>query len=94
MKINEKKIINGVTEPAWLKEVAQTSYVNIKDIARMFDIKPTTLDNLILRGEFPEADLKSIRGTQLGEYSVTNKRLWRVITIRKYFKENRENGNS
>lgn len=94
MKINEKKIISGVPEPAWLKEVAQTSHLTIKDIAEMFNIKPTTLDNLILRGEFPEPDLNGIKGMQLGHYAGTRKRFWRISTVRKYFKENKENGNS
>jgi hypothetical protein len=91
----EKKIISNIPEPSWLKEVASDSCLNIRDIEKMFSIKQTTLENLIKRNEFPEPDIKHIQGRlQLGNYIATHKRLWKVITIRKYFKENKENGNS
>jgi hypothetical protein len=92
--MQEKKIISSIPEPSWLKEVAPNSCLNFKDIEKIFNIKPTTLDNLIRRGEFPEPDFKYIHGLQLGNHVGTHKRLWKIITIRKYFKENRKNGNS
>ena len=90
----EKKIISNIPEPSWLKEVASDSCLNIRDIEKMFSIKQTTLENLIKRNEFPEPDLKHTQGLQIGNCVSTHKRLWRVLTIRKYFKENKENGNS
>jgi hypothetical protein len=94
--MQEKKIISNIPEPSWLKELAPNSCLNVKDIGQIFNIKPTTLDNLIKRGEFPEPDLKHIVGRTLGKTSTTSlhKRQWTAKTIRKYFKENRENGNS
>lgn len=80
----EKKIISNIPEPNWLKEVASNSCLNVKDITQIFNIKLTTLDNLIRRGEFPEPDKRTVR----------NKRQWRTAIIKKYFKENKENGNS
>ena len=91
----EKKIISNIPEPSWLKEVASDSCLNIRDIEKMFSIKQATLENLIKRNEFPEPDIKHMQGRlQLGSCIATHKRLWKVITIRKYFKENKENGNS
>lgn len=92
--MQEKKTISSIPEPSWLKEVAPNSCLNIRDIGQIFNIKPTTLDNLIKRGEFPGPDLKHTQGLQIGNCVSTHKRLWRVLTIRKYFKENKENGNS
>jgi hypothetical protein len=94
--MQEKKIISNIPEPSWLKELAPDSCLNVKDIGQIFNIKPTTLDNLVRRGEFPEPDLKHIVGRTLGKTITTSlhKRQWKAKTIRKYFKENRKNGNS
>jgi hypothetical protein len=94
--MQEKKIISNIPEPNWLKELAPDACLNVKDIGQIFNIKPTTLDNLVRRGEFPKPDLKHIVGRTLGKTNTTSlhKRQWRAKTIRKYFKENRENGNS
>lgn len=85
--MTDKIDLTKVPEPAWLKEVAQNSCMNAKDLADIFKLKVGTLYHKVSNGEFPQPDLKHIvgRGFNKGK-TFSNKNQWRISTIRKFFK--------
>lgn len=85
--MSEKIDLSKRTAPAWLKEVAPHSCLNAKDISDALKINHHTLESKIAKGEFPPPDLTHVVGRTLGKGNTyTNKRLWRVSTLLKFFK--------
>ena len=79
--------LSKIPEPFWLKEVASNSCLNHKDICDALKVNTNTLHKKIADGEFPPPDMTHIVGRALGKSNTfTNKRLWKVSTIRKFFK--------
>jgi hypothetical protein len=87
-----KKIgLEDIPEPTWLKEVAPNSCMNLKDLADIFKLKLATMRGKVTRGEFPEPDIKHLVGKTFGNKDTfCNKGLWKVSTIRKFFKQKKE----
>lgn len=83
--------LTKITEPAWLKEVAQDSCMNLKDVAEIFKVKANTMRGKIDRGEFPKPDFAVISGKTFGKYGSTTQCAhlqWKISTVRNFFKEN------
>jgi hypothetical protein len=91
--MTDKLDLSKIPEPSWLKEVSPNSCLNHKDICAALKINPSTLNSKINNGGFPPPDLTHVVGRTLGKGNTfTNKRLWRVSTIRKFLKgESNEN---
>ena len=88
MTFREKIDLTKIAEPTWLKEVAQNSCMNAKDLANIFNVKISTLYHKVSNGEFPQPDVKHIVGRSFGEtQTFSNKNQWRISTIRKFFKQ-------
>ena len=86
----QKLDLSKMPEPSWLKEVAPNSYLNHRDICDALKINTNTLDKKIANKEFPQPDTTHVVGKTLGKgKTYTNKRLWRVSTLRKFFKGER-----
>lgn len=83
--------IAKVEEPEWLKQVAQDSYLNRKDVSQLLGIKPPTLDIKVKAGEFPQPDTKDTKDRMFGSFVSIHKNLWKVSSIRAWFKQNKEN---
>lgn len=80
--------LTKIPEPAWLKEVAQNSCMNAKDLADIFKVSISTLYLKVSRGEFPKPDITHIVGRSFYEgKTFSNKQQWRIATIRKFFKQ-------
>ena len=83
--------LTKIPEPTWLKEVAQNSCMNAKDLADIFKVKESTMFAKIAKGEFPQPDVKHMVGRSFGEtQTFSNKNQWRISTIRKFFKQQGE----
>lgn len=93
--MTEKIDLTKIPEPTWLKEVAQNSCMNAKDLADIFKLKLTTLYHKVNTGEFPQPDVKHMVGRSFGKtQTFSNKNQWRISTIRKFFKQGEANGNT
>lgn len=80
--------LSKIPEPAWLKDVAPNACMNLKDVADIFGLKLNTMRGKVTRGEFPPPDITHLVGKALGNIDTfCNKGLWKVSTIRKFFKQ-------
>jgi hypothetical protein len=90
----DKIDLTKILEPSWLKEVAPNSMLNVKDLADALKVKENTLRHKISRGEFPPPDTGHIVGHSFGHsVTYTNKSLWKISTVRKFFKQSKEKHN-
>ena len=81
--------LNKTPEPSWLREVAHNSLLGTKDLMRMFNVSQATIYNKIDEGVFPPPDLNRL---SYGDFlsstkTLRHKSLWKVSTIRKFFKQ-------
>jgi hypothetical protein len=95
MGYQDKIDLTKTSEPAWLKEVALNSCLNLKDLADIFKINLNTLRQKVMRGEFPPPDLKDFRGNSMfgADTTICHSHQWKVLTVRKFFKQAKENHN-
>lgn len=82
--------ITKLEEPTWLKDVSGNSYLNLKDVSHILGVKPTTLEAKVKRGEFPPPDTTNIKDRSFGHFISIHKKLWKVSSIRAWFKQNKE----
>ena len=82
--------LTKIHEPTWLKEVAPNACMNLKDVADIFKLNSYTMRGKVTRGEFPPPDITHLVGRALGNIGFVNKDLWKVSTIRKFFKQHKE----
>lgn len=67
--------IKVITEPTWLRQVAQDSTLNVRDVAEIFGYTINHFTRAIRDGNFPVADIIPIGRKH-------RSRQWKVSTIR------------
>ena len=78
--------------PEWLYSAGKGSTLNMRDICALLSVTTACLNSRIVKGKFPEADIKQVgvgkptTGLHLGV------RQWKVKTVIKYFEQQEEQG--
>lgn len=95
--MNKKFEPDKLVEPKWLKEVNPNSTLNVREMAKLFNISVGTVYNYYLQGKLPKPDIE--RGYTFGKpenllmgnrVKTTQKLYWRVGTVIKFIRQSKE----
>jgi hypothetical protein len=80
----------NISEPEWLKDLADDSCLGMRDLINIFKVNQKCLEQRIYVGTFPKPDFSQksvLTRNHIWQANKMKKNLWHVSTIKKFFKE-------